>query len=62
MPKPRILMTSTDMIKLMEIASVAMENRDAYDLIMREMGLSDEEMARLYHQLTGFLYGDLETA
>lgn len=62
MPKARILMTSTDMIKLMEIASIAMENRDAYDLIMREMGLSDEEMARLYHQLTGFLYGDLETA
>jgi len=62
MPKPRILMTSTDMIKLMEIASIAMENRDTYDLIMREMGLSDEEMARLYHQLTGFLYGDLETA
>lgn len=62
MPKPRILMTATDMIKLMEIASIAMENRDSYDLIMREMGLSDEEMARLYHQLTGFLYGDLETA
>jgi len=59
MPKPRILMTATDMIKLMEIASIAMENRDAYDLIMREMGLSDEEMARLYHQLTGFLYGEI---
>jgi hypothetical protein len=62
MTRPRILMTSTDMIKLMEIASIAMENRDAYDLIMREMGLSEDEMARLYHQLTGFLYGDLETA
>ncbi len=59
MPKARILMTSADMIKLMEIASIAMENRDAYDLIMREMGLSDEEMARLYHQLTGFLYGEV---
>ena len=62
MPKARILMTSADMIKLMEIASIAMENRDAYDLIMREMGLSEDEMARLYHQLTGFLYGELETA
>jgi len=62
MTRARILMTSADMIKLMEIASVAMENRDAYDLIVREMGLSEDEMARLYHQLTGFLYGDLETA
>lgn len=52
-------MTSADMIKLMEIASVAMENRDAYDLIVREMGLSEDEMARLYHQLTGFLYGEI---
>lgn len=59
MPKARILMTSADMIKLMEIASVAMENRDAYDLIVREMGLSEDEMARLYHQLTGFLYGEI---
>ncbi len=55
-------MTSADMIKLMEIASIAMENRDAYDLIVQELGLSEEEMSRLYHQLTGFLYGDLETA
>ena len=62
MTRARILMTSADMIKLMEIASIAMENRDAYDLIMREMGLSEDEMARLYHQLTGFLYGELETA
>jgi hypothetical protein len=55
-------MTSADMIKLMEIASVAMENRDAYDEIMLQLSLSDEEMSRLYTQLTGFLYGDLETA
>jgi hypothetical protein len=62
MTRARILMTSADMIKLMEIASIAMENRDAYDLIVQELGLSDEEMSRLYTQLTGFLYGDLETA
>ena len=59
MPKARILMTSADMIKLMEIASVAMENRDAYDEIMLQLSLSDEEMSRLYTQLTGFLYGEV---
>jgi len=59
MPKARILMTSADMIKLMEIASVAMENRDAYDEIMLQLCLSDEEMSRLYAQLTGFLYGEV---
>jgi len=58
MPKARILMTSADMIKLMEIASIAMENRDAYDVIMWQLNLSDEEMSRLYAQLTGFLYGE----
>jgi hypothetical protein len=59
MPKARILMTSADMIKLMEIASIAMENRDAYDVIMWQLNLSDEEMSRLYAQLTGFLYGEV---
>ena len=55
----RILMTAEDMIRVMDIARIALENRRIYDQMVSEMDVTDDELSRLYHKIMGFLEGEL---
>ena len=55
----RILMTAEDMIRVMDIARIALENRRIYDQMVSEMDATDEDLSRLYHKIMGFLEGEL---
>ena len=55
----RILITAEDMIRVMDIARIALENRRIYDQMVSEMDVTDDELCRLYHKIMGFLEGEL---
>lgn len=55
----RILMTAEDMIRVMDIARIALENRPIYDQLVSEMDATDEELSRLYQRIMTFLEGEL---
>lgn len=52
-------MTAEDMIRVMDIARIALENRRIYDQMVSEMDATDEDLSRLYHKIMGFLEGEL---
>lgn len=54
----KTLMTSTDMIRAFQIAKIALEDRDCYDLIVSKIEISDDELAKLYDTICGFIDGD----
>lgn len=59
MPRPRTLITSTEMINAFDIARIALEDRGFFDHIVREINATPEELASLYQTLMDFLEGDL---
>ena len=59
MPRPRTLITSTEMINAFDIARIALEDRGFFDHIAREINATPEELASLYQTLMDFLEGDL---
>lgn len=58
MPRPRTLMTSTEMIHAFDVARVALEDRSFFDHIVKETNLKREELASLYETIMDFLEGD----
>lgn len=59
MPRPRTLMTSTEMIHAFEVARIALEDRGFFDKVASEMDMNDEDLAYLYRTIMDFLEGDL---
>ena len=59
MPRPRTLMTSTEMINAFEVARIALEDRGFFGKVASEMKMKDEELASLYETIMDFLEGDL---
>ena len=58
MPRPRTLMTSTEMIDAFDIARIALEDRGFFEHIARELNESEENLAALYETIMDFLDGD----
>ena len=58
MPRPRTLMTSTEMIHAFDVARVALEDRDFFRKVASEMDMRDEDLASLYETIMDFLEGD----
>lgn len=56
--REKVLVTGPDMILIFWIARVALEDRDAYDLVKSELKLSGNEAARLYGAIRNFLGGE----
>ena len=59
--REKVLVTGPDMILIFWMARVALEDRDAYDLIKSELKLTGNEAARLYESVCNFL-GDKDEA
>lgn len=59
MPRPRTLITSTEMINAFEVARIALEDRGFFGKVAEEMDMNDEDLVALYEALMGFLEGDL---
>jgi hypothetical protein len=59
MPRPRTLITSTEMINAFDVARLALEDQGFFEHIVKEINLSREELAALYQTLMDFLEGDL---
>jgi hypothetical protein len=59
MPRPRTLMTSTEMINAFEVARIALEDQGFFGKIASEMDVTNEELASLYETIMDFLEGDL---
>lgn len=58
--REKVLVTGPDMILIFWMARVALEDRDAYDLIKSELKLTGNEAARLYDTIRDFLGDDDE--
>ena len=59
MPRPRTLITSTEMIRAFDIARLALEDRGFFEHIARETNVTAEDLSSLYQTLMDFLEGDL---
>lgn len=59
MPRPRTLITSTEMIRAFDIARLALEDRGFFKQISIDLQVSEAELAALYQTLMDFLEGDL---
>lgn len=58
--REKVLVTGPDMILIFWMARVALEDRDAYDLIKSELKMTGNEAARLYDTIRDFLGDDDE--
>ena len=59
MPRPRTIVSSTEMIRAFDIARIALEDRGFFGKVASEMDMKDEELASLYETIMDFLEGDL---
>jgi hypothetical protein len=59
MPRPRTLITSTEMINAFDVARLALEDQGFFERIAKEINVSHEELAALYETIMDFLEGDL---
>ena len=59
MPRPRTIVSSTEMIRAFDIARIALEDRGFFGKVALEMDMKDEELASLYETIMDFLEGDL---
>jgi len=59
MPRPRTLITSTEMINAFEVARIALEDQGFFGKVAEEMDMNDEDLAALYETIMDFLEGDL---
>lgn len=58
MPRPRTLMTSTEMIKAFDIARIALEDQGFFRKLASEMDMHEEDLADLYETIMDFLEGN----
>lgn len=49
------LLTSTQMLKMLKVAKVALEDRNCYELIARQMQMSNDELSKLYELIRDFV-------
>jgi hypothetical protein len=53
--RAREILTGPDMILIFWIARLALEDRDAYEFVKKELDIGGEEAARIYDEIRDFL-------
>lgn len=53
--RPREVLTGPQMILAMWIARLALEDRDAYEFVKKELDMGGEEAAQIYDAICNFL-------
>lgn len=56
--KERVIVTGPDMIKIFWVAKLALEDRDSYEFVKKELDFKGDEAAQLYEAINNFLGKD----